>query len=194
MHSQPPGLSSSSINSIFLIDHCVYTVSVQCRREKLWIFCIVAVCTDRHLIGIFPISHKVLYTLAAVMSLSNYLKMYSSVWRWWYLNIYSIFVRSYLFHSYVYCRRPKKRKKKKKEMQLRIIWMVSWVFCILLLTLWLYSSLNKTIWLKMCGDRPKDEQEDRRVLITIKRTCSLLNATLTITIFHFLVFISMQSV
>lgn len=112
MHSQPPGLSSNSINSIFLIDHCVYTVSVQCRREKLWIFCIVAVCTDRHLIGIFPISHKVLYTLAAIMSLSNYLKMYSSfVWRWWYLYIYSIFVRSYLFNSYVYCRRPKRKKK-----------------------------------------------------------------------------------
>lgn len=131
MHSQPPGLSSNSINSIFFIDHCVYTVSVQCRREKLWIFCIVAVCTDRHLIGIFPISHKVLYTLAAIMSLSNYLKMYSSsVWRRWYLNIYRIFVRSSLSHSYVYCRRPKKKT------QLRIIWMVSRVFflslCILL--------------------------------------------------------------
>lgn len=52
VYSQPPGLSSNSINSIFLIDHCVYTVSVQCRREKLWIFCIVAVCTealDRHI-------------------------------------------------------------------------------------------------------------------------------------------------
>lgn len=171
MYSQPPGLSSNSINSIFFIDHCVYTVSVQCRREKLWIFCIVAVCTDRHLIGIFPISHKVLYTLAAIMSLSNYLKMYSSsVWRWWYLNIYSIFVRSYLFHSYVYCRRP---KKKKKMMQLSIIWMFSCVFCILLLSLWLYSSLNKKRSdLKMCGDRLKDEQEDRRKLIRIKWTCS----------------------
>lgn len=68
--------------------------------------------------------------------------MYSSVWRWWYLNIYSIFVRSYLFHYYVYCRRPK------RKMQLSIIWMLSCVFCILLLTLWLYSSLNKKIRLK----------------------------------------------
>lgn len=116
---------------------------MQCRREKLWIFCIVAVCTDRHLIGISPISHKILYTLAAIMSLSNYLKMYSSsVWRWWYLNINSIFVRSHLFHSYVYCRRPK------RKMQFSIIWMFSCVFCILLVTLWLYSSLNKKIWLK----------------------------------------------
>lgn len=188
MLSQPSGLSSNSINSIFLIDHCVYTVSVQCRREKLWIFCIVAVCTDRHLIGIFPISHKVLYTLAAIMSLSNYLKMYSlSVWRWWYLNIYSLFVRSYLSHSYVYCRRPENA----------VMYYLKGFMCFLystLLTLWLYSSLNKKIWLKMCGDRLKDEQEDRRMLVRIKRTCSLLNTTLTITIVHFLVFISMQSI
>lgn len=35
----------------------------------------------------------------------------------------------------------------------------------------------------MCGDRLKDKQEDRRMHVKIKYTCSLLNMTLTITIF-----------
>lgn len=95
------------------------------------------------------------------MSLSNYLKnvFLLSVWRWWYLNIYSIFVRSYLFHSYVYCRRTK------NAVQYYLKSFMCFFFLFLLLTLWLYSSLNKKeIWLKMCGDRLKDKQEDRHVL------------------------------
>lgn len=79
MHSQPPGLSRQ-YKQYICIDRCVYTVSVQRRRANLGIFCIVAVCTDRHLIGMFPISYCILCNYVFIKLSENVSLICVEVW------------------------------------------------------------------------------------------------------------------